>query len=99
MAHQKLSFMFKNYFKTAISNLWRHKTFSFINVIGLTIGLTSFLLISLYIFDEFTFDRFHKNADNIYRVVESKTSAESKTLKTTGNGFQVSAKAKLISRK
>ena len=86
--------MFKNYFKTASRNLWKHKTFSFINIAGLTIGLTSFILIALFIFDELTFDRFHKNADNIYRVVESKTSAEGKTSKRSGTGFQVSARAK-----
>ena len=50
--------MFKNYFKTAVRNLWKHKTFSFINIIGLTIGLTSFILIALFIFDELTFDRY-----------------------------------------
>ena len=86
--------MFKNYFKTAVRNLWKHKTFSFINIIGLTIGLTSFILIALFIFDELTFDGLHKNADNIYRVVESKTSAEGKTTKRSGTGFQVSARAK-----
>src|SRR6478735_1806855 len=86
--------MFKNYFKTASRNLWKHKAFSFINIIGLTIGLTSFILIALYIFDELTFDRFHKNADNIYRVVESNTSADGKTAKRSGTGFQVSARAK-----
>ncbi len=86
--------MFKNYFKTAIRNLWKHKTFSFINIIGLTIGLTSFILIALFIFDELTFDRLHKNTDNIYRLVESNTSAEGKTVKKSGAGFQVSARAK-----
>ena len=86
--------MFKNYFKTAWRNLWKNKTFSFINIIGLTIGLTSFLLIALYIFDELTFDRFHANADNIYRIVENKTYAEGKTTKTTGAGFLVSERAK-----
>jgi len=92
--------MFKNYFpaghfvKTAFRNLWKHKTFSFINSIGLTIGLTSFILISLFIFDELTFDGSHKNADNIYRVIESKTSAEGKTTPRSGTGFQVSARAK-----
>jgi putative ABC transport system permease protein len=86
--------MFKNYFKTAVRNLWKHKTFSFINIIGLTIGLTSFILIALFIFDELTFDGLHKNADNIYRVVESKTSAEGVTAKRSGTGFQVSARAK-----
>ncbi|HRP56359.1 ABC transporter permease [Agriterribacter sp.] len=86
--------MFKNYFKTAVRNVWKHKTFSFINITGLTVGLTSFILIALFIFDEFTFDRIHTNADNIYRVVESKTSAEGKTSKRSGTGFLVSARAK-----
>jgi len=86
--------MFKNYFKTAVRNLWKHKTFSFINIIGLTIGLTSFILIALFIFDELTFDGLHNNAANIYRVVESKTSAETKPVKRSGTGFQVSASAK-----
>ena len=86
--------MFKNYLRTAIRNLWKHKIFSFINIIGLTIGLTSFILIALFIFDELTFDRLHKNGDNIYRVVESKTSAEGKTTRRSGTGLQVSARAK-----
>ena len=86
--------MFKNYFKTAFRNLWKHKTFSFINIVGLTIGLTSFILIALFIFDELTFDRLHQHADYIYRVVENKTSAEGKTTRRSGTGFQVSARAK-----
>lgn len=86
--------MLNNYFKTAWRNLWKNKTFSFINIAGLTIGLTSFLLIALYIFDELTFDRFHKNADNIYRIVENKTYTGGKTAKTTGAGFQVSERGK-----
>ena len=86
--------MLKNYFTIAWRNIWKNRTFAFINVIGLAIGLTSFLLIALYIFDEFTFDRFHKNADNIYRIVESKTNSDGKTTRTTGAGFQVSERAK-----
>jgi putative ABC transport system permease protein len=86
--------MFKNYLKTAVRNLWKHKTFSFINVIGLTIGLTSFILIALFIFDELTYDSLHKNADAIYRVVENKTSAEGKASRRSGTGLQVSASAK-----
>ncbi len=86
--------MFKNHFKTALRNLWKHKTFSFINVIGLTIGLTSFILIALFIFDELTFDGQHKNAANIYRIVESRTSADGKPSKRAGTGYQVSARAK-----
>src|SRR5262245_61046092 len=86
--------MFKNHLKTAARNLWKHRTFSFINIIGLTVGLTSFILIALFIFDELTFDGIHKNADNIYRVVESKTSTEGKITKRAATGMQVSARAK-----
>ncbi|HET6256201.1 MAG TPA: ABC transporter permease [Puia sp.] len=86
--------MVNNYFKTAWRNLWKNRIFSFINITGLTIGCTSFMLIALYIFDEFTFDRFHQNAGNIYRIVESQTSAEGKTTRRSGTGFQVSASAK-----
>lgn len=87
--------MFKNHLKTAIRNLWKHKTFSFINIIGLTIGLSSFILIALFIFDELTYDGIHKNADDIYRVVENKTSVDSKTTRRSGTGLQVSASAKI----
>ena len=86
--------MIKNYFKIAWRNLKKNKIFSIINIAGLTIGITSFLLIGMYIFDELTFDRFYKNADNIYRIVENKTSPEGKLTKATGAGYQVSVKAK-----
>ena len=85
--------MTDRHFKTAWRSLWKSRVSSFINVIGLTIGLTSFILIALYIFDELTFDRLHENADNIFRVVESKTSQEGKTEKRAGTGFQISARA------
>lgn len=70
--------MLTNYLKIAWRNLMKNKIFSFINIFGLTIGLTSFLLIALYIFDELTFDRFHKNANNIYRIVEAKNHRKEK---------------------
>jgi putative ABC transport system permease protein len=85
--------MIKNHFTTAWRSLWKNRVSSFINIIGLTIGLTSFLLIALYVFDELTFDRFHADASNIYRVVENKTFPEGKTAKRAGTGFQVSARA------
>lgn len=88
--------MFKNYFRAAWRNLMKNKTFSFINVFGLTVGITSFLLIALYVFDELNFDRFHKHADNIYRVVEERTSPEGKETKVAGAGYQVSEKAKSV---
>jgi putative ABC transport system permease protein len=86
--------MFKNYFKTAWRNLLKNKIFSVINIIGLTIGLTSFLLIALYVFDELTFDSFHKNANNIYRLINDKTTADGKETKIAAAGYQVSARAK-----
>src|SRR4028119_1340770 len=82
--------MLRNHFKIALRNLMKNKVFSFINIFGLTIGLTSFLLIALYVFDELTFDRFHNNAKNIYRVVEWRTSPEGKLAKIPGTSFQVS---------
>lgn len=60
--------MFTNYLKTAFRNLLRNKTFSIINIVGLAIGLAASLTIAMWVFDEFSYDRFHINADNIYRV-------------------------------
>jgi putative ABC transport system permease protein len=60
--------MFKNYVKTAIRNLWRNKAFSVINIVGLSVGLACCMLIFLYGKDELTYDRFHKNARNIYHL-------------------------------
>jgi putative ABC transport system permease protein len=61
-------FMFVNYFKTAFRNLARNKVYSFINIAGLSIGLACAMLIMLYVKDEVSFDRFHKNVNNIYRI-------------------------------
>ncbi|MBS1947254.1 MAG: ABC transporter permease [Bacteroidetes bacterium] len=60
--------MFKNYFKIAIRNLWKSKGFTFINIAGLAIGLSCFILIALYVVDELSYDRFYPNAERIYRV-------------------------------
>lgn len=62
--------MWKNYLKTAARNLWRHKLYTFINLFGLAIGVAFVVLIYLFIQHEFSYDRFHANGDNIYRVVE-----------------------------
>lgn len=60
--------MFRNYFVTAWRNIWKHKTFSYINLGGLAIGITAVLLIGSYIQSEISYDVFHKNRDDIYRV-------------------------------
>ena len=60
--------MLKNYITIALRNLFRQKGFAIINILGLTIGLTISALIILYIVHELGYDRFHENADRIYRV-------------------------------
>ena len=60
--------MFKNYFKIAWRNLLRNRAFSAINIVGLSIGLASCMLISLYVLDELSFDRYNEKADQIVRV-------------------------------
>ncbi|MFV1979784.1 MAG: ABC transporter permease, partial [Rhodothermia bacterium] len=61
--------MFKNYLTVALRNLAKYRAYSLINVVGLAIGLASFVLILLFVQDEFSFDRHHENADDIYRLV------------------------------
>lgn len=61
--------MFKNYIKIAFRNIMKHKVFSFINVIGLTIGFSASFVIGLMVYYDYTFDDFHKDGDRIYRVV------------------------------
>jgi putative ABC transport system permease protein len=62
--------MIKNYFKVSLRNLWKNKGFSSINIFGLAVGIACSLLIFLFVKDENSYDRFHKDADNIYRVVK-----------------------------
>jgi putative ABC transport system permease protein len=60
--------MLKNYLKIAARNLAKHKFYSFINIIGLAIGLTCTLLILLYVQNELSYDKYHSKADRIFRV-------------------------------
>jgi len=60
--------MLKNYFKIALRNLWKHKGFSAITIFGLAIGLATCLLITLFVTDELSYDKFNDNADRIYRL-------------------------------
>jgi putative ABC transport system permease protein len=60
--------MFKNYLKIAWRNLSKNKTYSIINIAGLAIGLSCFLLIVLYVTDELNFDRYNTKAGRIYRI-------------------------------
>src|SRR5579862_1829296 len=61
--------MFKNYFITALRNFWRNKVFSIINILGLSIGISSAVVIYLIVHNDFSFDKFEKDGDRVYRVV------------------------------
>jgi putative ABC transport system permease protein len=60
--------MIKNYLKIALRSLLKQRVYTIINVLGLSVGIASCLLITLFVTDEFSFDRFHDKADRIYKV-------------------------------
>jgi putative ABC transport system permease protein len=68
--------MLKNFFKVAFRNLTRYKGFSFINIAGLTLGLTAVLLIGLFVRDEKQYDTFLPQGDRVYRVYNAYTTNE-----------------------
>ncbi len=68
--------MLKNYLKIALRNLLKHKAYSFINIAGLAVGLACCLLISLYVRDELSYDRYHAKADRIFKVVTDSRSPD-----------------------
>ena len=72
--------MFKNYFKTAIRNLWRYKGFAAINIASLTIGIIGCMVISLFVWDEWQFDKHIKDGKNIYRIYEERRDNDNTTL-------------------
>ena len=65
--------MFRNYFRTALRNLFKHKAYSAINISGLAVGMACSILIMLYVRDELGFDRFHVNGDRVYRFAREFT--------------------------
>jgi putative ABC transport system permease protein len=80
--------MFRNYFKTAIRNLFRNKVYSFINIAGLSLGLACAMLIVLYIKDEVSYDRFHKDVNQIYRIASQNINPDgSKGYKDGNTGY------------
>lgn len=62
--------MFRNYVTIALRNIRRQKVFSSIKILGLSIGIATSLLIYLFVIDELSFDKFHSNGKNLYRVVQ-----------------------------
>jgi putative ABC transport system permease protein len=80
--------MFKNYIKLAFRNLWRHRVFSAINILGLAVGMTACFLIFLYVRFEMSYDDMHSKSDRIYRIIcDIKTPTE--TLKIGGPSWAV----------
>ncbi len=65
--------MFKNYFKTACRNIIKSKTHSFINIAGLSVGMAVAMLIGLWIWNELSFNKYHKNYDHIAAVMQHET--------------------------
>ena len=66
-----MHFMFKNYFKTAWRNLWKNKITSFINLFGLSVGMTASVFIFLWVQNEVSFDDYHPAKNNIYRITNA----------------------------
>ena len=64
--------MISNYLKIAFRNLWKHRSFSAINIGGLAIGIASCLLILQYVSFKLSFDQFHENANDVYRVANDR---------------------------
>lgn len=63
--------MFRNHLKIALRHLWKHRTYTGINLAGLVIGLAACWVILLHVGDELSYDRFHEKGENIYRVVNA----------------------------
>jgi len=78
--------MIRNYIKTAFRNLWRNKAFSVINIVGLSVGLASCMLIFLYTMDEVSYDRFNVNAQNIYHLVVDSKGKDGQVHKMSSTG-------------
>lgn len=81
--------MIKSYVKIAFRHLQKSRLYAFVNIIGLSIGIVSCLLIGIYIWDELSYDRFHKNADRIMRVTWEYNFGEGETNKTSSTGTKV----------
>src|SRR6266496_4732455 len=76
--------MIKNYFKIAWRNLLKNKVFSFINIFGLSVGLTCCMLITVYLYNEMSYDKYHKNIHSLYQLATTfvKDGKEDKTPNT-----------------
>jgi putative ABC transport system permease protein len=74
--------MIKNYLKVAIRNIIKHKGFSAINIVGLAIGIACSVLIWIFMVHELSYDKFHENADRIYRIAVRASIGDTKIRQT-----------------
>jgi len=65
--------MFRNYLKTTFRNLWKNKTYSFLNIFGLAVGIACAALIFLWVEDELTYNHYFSNRDNLYNIKDQQT--------------------------
>src|SRR6202012_3688212 len=85
--------MIKNYLRIAFRNLWKHRVYSSLNILGLTIGMTACFLIFLYVRFELSYDNFHSRKDRIYRMVcDIKTPTEVLNLGVCSAPMAINAK-------
>jgi len=80
--------MLKNYLKITIRNLVKHKASSFINIIGLAIGMACCLCISLWVLDELSYERFNENSERIYLVTVNYSYSDGKQTNLDGRIFR-----------
>ena len=85
--------MFKNYLKIAWRNLWNNKFYSVLNVVGLAVAIICLLFAGIYWNAEHSFDDFHTNNPNLYRITTSKVEHKGAIAETSGGTGQVQGKA------
>ena len=73
--------MFRNYLKVALRNLWKSKTYAFINILGLAVGMAICMLVFLFVQHEESFDQWHDRADQVYRLNEVQQFGENSSQK------------------
>ncbi len=86
--------MLTNYLKIAFRNLARHRAFTILNVLGLSVGAAASLLLFMVVRYELSFDKFHADSDRIYRLVRSQVYPSGQEDLSTGNPLPVAAALK-----
>lgn len=61
--------MLRNYIRLALRHMWKHKSYVFLNTLGLAVGIASFILIGLFVIHELSYDKFNENKERIYRLI------------------------------